>query len=186
MMRHTYNTLPLVVFSLRFLVSSRTFLIQLISSNRITRDITELEIAQSRRKIILAYLHARATIMGSTGRLVLFTIPSPVPSDTHDVFLSLLTQFTLKQNKSDPTNTKFAVDDAFLRGIGQVGLSLAMFYWNDVTKKQMCSTLGHQTTIAIASWRCLRHSNILFLRHCRFRAFPTNVDQLKIVCGNRV
>ena len=53
--------------------------------------------------------------------------------------LSLLTQFTLKQNKSDPTNTKFAYNSLtipFFVELGKLVLSLAMFYWNDVTKKQ--------------------------------------------------
>jgi len=46
--------------------------------------------------------------------------------------LSLLTQFTLKQNISDPSNTKFAYNSLtvpFFAELGKLVLSLVLFYW---------------------------------------------------------
>ena len=46
--------------------------------------------------------------------------------------LSLLTQFTLKQNTSDPSNTKFAYNSLtvpFFAEFGKLVLSLVLFYW---------------------------------------------------------
>ena len=46
--------------------------------------------------------------------------------------LSLLTQFTLKQNTSDTSNTKFAYNSLtvpFFAELGKLVLSLVLFYW---------------------------------------------------------
>ena len=167
MMRHTYNTLPLVVFSLRFLVSSRTFSnsTHFFRTASRARASPRLEVARKSRhakSFSRIFIHARATIMGSTGA-------SPYSSTQYLLlFLQILTtcslsltQFTLKQNKSDPTNTKFAYNSLtipFFAELGKLVLSLAMFYWNDVTKKQNAiSTLDcTKHTIAIASGAALR------------------------------
>ena len=105
--------------------------------------------------------------------------------------LSLLTQFTLKQNKSDPTNTKFAYNSLtipFFAELGKLVLSLAMFYWNDVTKKQnVISTLDcTKHTIAMASLPALLYAvsnNLNFFVIADLGAFSYQMlNQLKIVC----
>lgn len=198
MMRHTYNTHPLVVFSLRFLVSSRTF----SNSSHFFRTASRarasprLEIARKSRhakSFSRIFIHARATIMGSTGA-------SPYTSTQYLLLffqilttcsLSLLTQFTLKQNKSDPTNTKFAYNSLtipFFAELGKLVLSLAMFYWNDVTKKQnVISTLDcTKHTIAMASLPALLYAvsnNLNFFVIADLGAFSYQMlNQLKIVC----
>ena len=44
----------------------------------------------------------------------------------------MLTQFTLKQNTEDPSNTKFAYNSLtvpFFAELGKLVLSLVLFYW---------------------------------------------------------
>jgi hypothetical protein len=59
--------------------------------------------------------------------------------------LSLLTQFTLKQNISDPSNTKFAYNSLtvpFFAELGKLVLSLVLFYW---TREERTKTSGIKT-----------------------------------------
>ena len=106
--------------------------------------------------------------------------------------LSLLTQFTLKQNKSDPTNTKYAYNSLtvpFFAELGKLVLSLAMFYWNDVTKKQNVISKSldcTKHTIAMASLPALLYAvsnNLNFFVIADLGAFSYQMlNQLKIVC----
>jgi len=61
--------------------------------------------------------------------------------------LSLLTQFTLKQNTSDPSNTKFAYNSLtvpFFAEFGKLVLSLVLFYW---TREERTKTSGIKTSL---------------------------------------
>ena len=57
----------------------------------------------------------------------------------------MLTQFTLKQNISDPSNTKFAYNSLtvpFFAELGKLVLSLVLFYW---TREERTKTSGIKT-----------------------------------------
>ena len=65
--------------------------------------------------------------------------------------LSLLTQFTLKQNTSDPSNTKFAYNSLtvpFFAELGKLVLSLVLFYW---TREERTKTSGSKTTLDVSN-----------------------------------
>jgi len=65
--------------------------------------------------------------------------------------LSLLTQFTLKQNTSDPSNTKFAYNSLtvpFFAEFGKLVLSLVLFYW---TREERTKTSGIKTSLDMSN-----------------------------------
>jgi drug/metabolite transporter (DMT)-like permease len=106
--------------------------------------------------------------------------------------LSLLTQFTLKQNTSDPTNRKFAYNSLtvpFFAEFGKLALSLALFYWNDATKKTNFSmsdldvSRGTLAMAAIPASLYAVSNNLNFFVIADLGAFSYQMlNQLKIVC----
>jgi len=106
--------------------------------------------------------------------------------------LSLLTQFTLKENTSDPTNRKFAYNSLtvpFFAEFGKLALSLALFYWNDATKKTNFSmsdldlSRGTLALAAIPASLYALSNNLNFFVIADLGAFSYQMlNQLKIVC----
>ena len=105
--------------------------------------------------------------------------------------LSLLTQFTLKQNTEDPSNTKFAYNSLtvpFFAELGKLVLSLVLFYWTreERTTSGMKPTLdtSNQTVFmaAIPASLYAISNNLNFFVIADLGAFSYQMlNQLKIV-----